>query len=173
MAKVNVENLLGNLLNNLGEGKITADSLGKKKAAAKKSKKLGSEGKVVYQMDKPSMKTVSLVLLTHVYVCNCGAEHKAPNMHVLTKQEDKRGNLHYTQYVSGTDIKEAPREIVEEVIQVNACQDCFADSEWLVPVTNKDAQDSVKPVENNMTFDEISDILNGGSDDDADNLPEM
>lgn len=158
MSKLDVDALLGNLLTNLGDGKITEKEL-KKASKPKKVKTLSEESVQVFRIHKPSMTTTRLLLIKHVYVCNCGAEHEAPNMHVLTEKKDKYGNLHITQYVSSDDISDAKREVQEELIQVNACQECFAETQWLVPVTDKNAQDSMKPVENKMTFNEIADIL--------------
>lgn len=153
MAGVNVDNLLGDLFGKLDKGESVIKKDAKKK---RRQRYVNEEEKFTYRLHEPTLKSVALVLEEHVYVCSCGAKHKAPNLHVLCVKEDKHGNRHETTFMTQSDIDELPRMVRPIEFQVRACADCFHDAK-LKPVCDDDAKETLKEVEVDA---EITKLLN-------------
>lgn len=138
----NADMILGDLLGKLSKGENILD---KKPAKKKRQRLINEEDKFTYRLHEPTMKSIALVLEKHVYECNCGAKHEAPNLHILCIKEDKNKNRHETQFFTKSDIDELPRMIRPVVFKVQACAECFESAE-LTPVCTDEAKDRIEEV---------------------------
>lgn len=129
---LSVDNLISGLLSDVDKQK-----------EKKKDRKKRDVEKITYTFDEPTLKTTRLVLIVHVYKCQCGSLHKVPNAHVLTEKVDKHGNKKLTRYLCQTDISGAKRETEEQVVNVAACHECFGDAK-LSPVVSDDAKNDIE-----------------------------
>lgn len=144
---LSVDNLISGLLNDVD----------KQKEKKKNRRKMDVE-KITYTFDEPTLKTTRLVLITHVYKCQCGSVHKVPNAHVLTEKIDRHGNKKLTRYLCQSDISEAKREVEEQVVNVVACQECFGNAE-LSPVVSDDAKNDIEDAGDVLDLDGLLEDL--------------
>lgn len=144
---LSVDNLISGLLSDVDKQK-----------EKKKDRKKRDVEKITYTFDEPTLKTTRLVLIVHVYKCQCGSLHKVPNAHVLTEKVDKHGNKKLTRYLCQTDISEAKRETEEQVVNVTACHECFSEAK-LSPVVSDDAKNDIENAEDLIDLEGILDEL--------------
>lgn len=152
MAKVNTDDLLANLLSNLGKGVALEDA--GKKPKKKKEKTLMDEAIATPRLNKPSLKTTRIVMIVNETTCECcGTVEKHVNKHVLCEKVDKHGNKLQTRFIDEDDLK-APRAF--EVVKSTTanCMECFMDGE-INEVLSQEAIDSIAPV----TEQEVDNLL--------------